>query len=88
MSVAPPFSATRAIYADGDGPPPAPGCPWAVIHSKDDEVVAYADSTAVLASYQPPPTLTTVDGAGHFFHGRLDEVAEAFERLLIQVLPR
>lgn len=88
MSVAPPFSATRAIYADGDGPPPAPGCPWAVIHSQDDEVVAYADSTAVLARYDPPPRLTTVDGAGHFFHGRLDEVAEAFSRLLIQALPR
>lgn len=88
MSVAPPFSATRAIYADGDGPPPAPGCPWAVIHSKDDEVVGYADSTAVLAQYQPPPALTTVDGAGHFFHGRLDEIAEAFNPLLNQVLPR
>lgn len=87
MSVAPPFSATRAIYADGDGPPPAPGCPWAVIHSQDDDVVAYADSTAVLARYDPPPTLTTVDGAGHFFHGRLDEVALAFEQLLIQALP-
>lgn len=86
MTVAPPFATTRAIYTDGDGPPPAPGCPWAVIHSRDDEVVAYEDTHAALAAYQPPPTLTTVDGAGHFFHGRLAEVTQAFDRLLVQVL--
>lgn len=86
MSVAPPFSLTRAIYADGEGPPPHPACPWAVIHSRDDDTVAYADTAGVLAQYQPPPQLTTVDGAGHFFHGRLGEVGEAFNGLLDRVL--
>lgn len=87
MSVAPPFSATRAIYADGDGPPPAPGCPWSVIHSRDDDTVAYADTASVLAQYQPPPRLTTVDGAGHFFHGRLSEVADCFAALIAELAP-
>lgn len=82
MSVAPPFSTTRAIYAEGDGPPPHPGCPWAVIHSRDDDTVAYADTARVLAEYDPAPTLTTVDGAGHFFHGRLADVNAAFADLL------
>lgn len=82
MSVAPPFSATRAIYADGDGAPPHPGCPWSVIHSRDDDTVAYEDTARVLAAYDPAPLLTTVDGAGHFFHGRLQEVNTAFAALL------
>jgi alpha/beta superfamily hydrolase len=86
MSVAPPFSATRAIYADGEDPPPPPGCPWAVIHSRDDDTVAYADTVKVLAQYSPPPILTTVDGAGHFFHGRLQDVSSAFESLLAGIL--
>lgn len=87
MSVAPPFSLTRPIYAIEQGRPPAPGCPWAVIHSRDDDTVAYADTAAALADYVPAPTLTTVDGAGHFFHGRLGEVGSAFEALLHEVLP-
>lgn len=87
MSVAPPFSATRAIYAEADGPPPHPGCPWAVIHSRDDDTVAYRDTAQVLAEYEPAPTLTTVDGAGHFFHGRLGEVGDAFAALLAGLLP-
>lgn len=87
MSVAPPFSATRAIYAEGDSPPPAPGCPWAVIHSRDDDTVAYADTASVLARYQPPPRLTTVDGAGHFFHGRLGEVSDCFAALIAELVP-
>ncbi len=84
MQVAPPFSATRGIYA-ADGDPPAPGCPWAVIHSRDDDTVAYADTVQALAAYQPPPQLTTVDGAGHFFHGRLAEVTECFAALIAGV---
>jgi alpha/beta superfamily hydrolase len=87
MSVAPPFALTRPIYAVPDGAPPHPGCPWAVIHSRDDDTVAYDDTAAALAGYQPPPVLTTVDGAGHFFHGRLGDVDAAFAALLDSVLP-
>ncbi len=87
FSVAPPFSATRAIYAEGEGSPPHPGCPWSVIHSRDDDTVAYADTARVLAEYDPAPQLTTVDGAGHFFHGRLAEVGDALAALLAKVKP-
>lgn len=84
MSVAPPFGK----YLGDTGPrPPHPGCPWRVIHSRDDDTVAYADTAADLARYTPAPTLVTVDGAGHFFHGRLDEVDSAFAALIAEVTP-
>lgn len=81
MQVAPPFGKYF-----GDAPrPPHPGCPWTAIHSKDDDTVDYAETAAELAAYQPAPTLVTVDGAGHFFHGRLSEVDAAFADLIHQV---
>lgn len=83
MSVAPPFGK----YFGDARRPPHPGCPWTVIHSRDDDTVAYAETAAELALYAPAPTLVTVDGAGHFFHGRLAEVNAAFDTLLTQVMP-
>ncbi len=84
MSVAPPFGK----YLGDHGPrPPHPDCPWRVIHSRDDDTVAYADTAADLARYAPPPALVTVDGAGHFFHGRLAEVGSAFAGLIAEVAP-
>ncbi len=87
MTVAPPFASTRAIYVDGEGEPQAPGCPWAAIHSRDDEVVSYDETSAVLQRYAPAPRLVTVDGAGHFFHGRLQEVEHVFSQLIAEIAP-
>lgn len=83
MSVAPPLGKYF-----GDAPrPPHPGCPWTVIHSRDDDTVAYAQTAAELAAYTPAPALITVDGAGHFFHGRLTDINAAFSDLLAKVVP-
>ena len=83
MSVAPPFGK----YFGGEPAPAHPGCPWRVLHSRDDEVVDYAGTLADLERYRPAPELISVDGCGHFFHGRLDEVQRAFTGLIAQVLP-
>lgn len=81
MQVAPPFGKYF-----GDAPrPPQPACAWTVIHSRDDDTVAYAETAAELIRYAQPPTLVTVDGAGHFFHGRLAEVDGAFAQLIQKV---
>ena len=53
--------------------------------ARDDDTVAYADTARVLASYRPAPRLTTVDGAGHFFHGRLGEVSDCFAALIAEL---
>lgn len=73
VSVAPPFGR----YFEGAPNPPAPGCPWLALHSRDDDTVPYAETAEILARYTPAPTLVTVDGAGHFFHGRLQDIQDA-----------
>lgn len=77
MSVAPPLGKYLGYQA-----PPAPNCPWRVLHSRDDEVVSYQTTLVELQQYRPMPELITVDGCGHFFHGRLNEVQDAFGGLL------
>ncbi|WP_240433439.1 alpha/beta hydrolase [Solimonas sp. K1W22B-7] len=73
VGIAPPFGK----YFGGEAPPPHPGCPWLVVHSRDDDTVDYEDTRQTLMTYTPPPQLVTVDGAGHFFHGKLGEISGA-----------
>jgi len=69
ISIAPPFK-----YFENEPLPPRPDAPWLVVHGLDDEVVAYAATKAVLDRYEPAPELVTLDGVGHFFHGRLGDL--------------
>ncbi|TDU30847.1 hypothetical protein DFR24_0204 [Panacagrimonas perspica] len=73
VSIAPPFGR----YFDDAELPPHPGCRWLAVHSRDDDTVSYDETAAILRDYDPAPTLVTVDGAGHFFHGRLQDIKEA-----------
>lgn len=72
ISIAPPFK-----YFSGEPRPPRPDCPWLVIHGLDDEVVDYSGTKSELDQYAPPPELVTMDGVGHYFHGRLGDLSEA-----------
>ena len=83
ISVAPPFG--RYF---GDAPlPPHPGCPWMSLHSRDDEVVGFDETAVILNAYTPPPEQRVVDGAGHFFHGRLQDVQELVQSFVLKHLP-
>lgn len=73
ISIAPPFGK----YFDGQAAPAHPGCPWIAVHSRDDDVVSYDESAKILAAYDPPAELVTVDGAGHFFNNRLADLQTA-----------
>jgi len=77
VSIAPPFK-----YFEAEPLPPRPDAPWLVVHGRDDEVVDYAATKAVLERYQPPPELVTLDGVGHFFHGRLRDLDAAVSGFL------
>lgn len=55
---------------------PVATCPWLIVQGDADDVV---DCSAVLAWAQrlvPRPTVHVLEGAGHFFHGRLHELRE------------
>lgn len=83
VSIAPPFGR----YFEGAANPPHPGCPWMVLHSRDDDTVPYAETMAVLESYSPAPERISVDGAGHFFHGRLNDIQDAVASFLARQWP-
>jgi alpha/beta superfamily hydrolase len=55
---------------------PAVGCPWLLIHGRDDDVVDCADTIARVQALQPPVDLRLLDGVGHFYHGRLGSLRE------------
>lgn len=55
---------------------PAPSCPWLLIQGDADEVL---DASAVLGLAQSlprPPRIAVLPGVGHFFHGKLDQLAD------------
>jgi uncharacterized protein len=82
VSIAPPFK-----YFDSEPLPPRPPAPWLVVHGRDDEVVDYAETKAVLDGYEPQPELATLDGVGHFFHGRLRELEAAVSAFIHRQWP-
>lgn len=76
LTIAPPL-----VYFD-DETPPQPNCPWHLLHSADDEVVAYQANQQRFERWQPQPSVTEVDGAGHFFHGKIGDIKRyAAERI-------
>jgi alpha/beta superfamily hydrolase len=72
VSISPPFGR----YMKADRHPAQPQCPWLVVHSRDDEVVSYAETAAALQTYERPPQLVTFEGAGHYYHGRLTDLSD------------
>ena len=50
--------------------------PWSVIQGSDDEVIEPEAVKAWLAIQQQAPTLHWLEGAGHFFHGRLNDLRD------------
>lgn len=55
--------------------PPFP-CPWIVIQGDEDEVVSPTAVFSWLDSLIPSPTIIKIEGASHFFHGKLIELRE------------
>ena len=71
VTVAPPVG--RIILA----PVPRPACPWLVVQGDQDELVEVAQVRRWVGDYAQPPQLVVLEGAEHFFHGRLGELRAA-----------
>ena len=68
VTVAPPVG--RIIVA----PVPRPSCPWLVVQGDRDELVDAATVRRWAGEFAPSPRLEMLEGAEHFFHGRLVEL--------------
>lgn len=55
--------------------PPFP-CPWTVVQGDEDEVVSPTAVFSWLHSLNPPPEIIKIQGASHFFHGKLIELRD------------
>jgi len=61
------------------GPPQPVEIPWCVIQGSDDEIVSPAAVREWVAAQPNPPHYRELAGAGHFFHGRLNDLRREIE---------
>ncbi|WP_444997523.1 alpha/beta hydrolase [Aliikangiella sp. IMCC44359] len=76
LSVAPPVK--RFDFSEFQ----QPDCNWVVIMGTEDELVEYSAVEDWVDSFASPPELITMQGASHFFHGRLVELREHIEKVV------
>jgi|HubBroStandDraft_3_1064219.scaffolds.fasta_scaffold62875_2 alpha/beta superfamily hydrolase len=67
------------------GPRPVPACPWLIVQGDADDVVPAATVLEWARTLEPPPTLSVLAGAGHFFHGRINELRDAVVEFMQRV---
>ena len=70
------------------GPPSIPTVPTLVLQGEEDDVVSPTAVKAWTEQAAPAPTLRMFPGAGHFFHGRLNELRTAVHQALAAEVPR
>jgi uncharacterized protein len=62
----------------------APACPWLVVQGDADDMVPAAQVLAWAHALQPAPQIALLPGAGHFFHGRINELRDAVLAFMAQ----
>jgi len=55
----------------------APACPWLVVQGSADELVPAAGVVSWAQAARPAVRIAMLEGATHFFHGRLHELQDA-----------
>jgi alpha/beta superfamily hydrolase len=71
------ISVAPAIYRFAGNLESQPECPWLIIQGDEDELVEVDETVEWVNSLAPGPELLVLQGAEHFFHGRLNELREA-----------
>jgi alpha/beta superfamily hydrolase len=59
--------------------PRQPSCPWLILQGDRDELVEVDETIAWVNGLEPGPELQILEGAEHFFHGKLVLLREALE---------
>lgn len=59
------------------GLPSEPVCPWLIVQGDADELVPVEETIDWVNSLAPGPELLVMEGAEHFFHGRLVELRQS-----------
>jgi alpha/beta superfamily hydrolase len=54
-----------------------PDCPWLIVQGDQDELIELSAVREWAASFTPEPRLQVIEGAEHFFHGKLTQLREA-----------
>ena len=65
-----------------DRMPLRPASDWLIVQGDADELVDAAEVARWAAAYDPRPELAILNGAEHFFHGRLTELRELVKGFL------
>lgn len=63
-------------------PLPEVRCDWLLVQGDQDEVVPHGEVLEWVSGLARPPRLWELAGAGHFFHGRLNELREGLRTRL------
>ncbi len=71
------ISVAPAVDRFGEGLRRQPVCPWLVIQGDEDELVDVDETIEWMNGLEPGPELLIVEGAEHFFHGRLGDLRAA-----------
>jgi alpha/beta superfamily hydrolase len=71
------ISVAPAISRFASGLETQPQCQWLIVQGDEDELVDIEETVAWVDSLEPGPELLVLEGAEHFFHGRLTELREA-----------
>jgi hypothetical protein len=51
-----------------------PDCPWLIVQGDQDELIDLEAVRSWARSFAPEPELSVIEGAEHFFHGKLGEL--------------
>ena len=77
MTVAGLVSVAPAVYRFANGLEQQPDGPWLIVQGDEDELVPVDDTVEWVNSLEPGPELLVIEGAEHFFHGRLIDLRES-----------
>jgi alpha/beta superfamily hydrolase len=66
---------------------PRPAMPWLVVQGSADELVDARAVEAWAGRYTPAPEIALMDGASHFFHGRIVELRDLVGAFLARAQP-